>query len=53
MKYVHFEPIGPLSNISQCGPQPNGLPPYIIPGSPMEIQWSIDNPDDWREVRKN
>ena len=45
--FLHFEPIGPLDDISKAGPQENGLPPYVIPGGSWEEEalkggrWSV------------
>ena len=47
--FMHFEPVAPLSE-----PHPifqGDLPPYIIPGSPEEPNWRMQNPDGWNAVQ--
>ena len=40
--FIHFEPIGPVGGeIEYTGE----LPPYLIPGSPEEPNWTYKNPD--------
>jgi prolyl 4-hydroxylase len=57
--FVHFEPLGsfrkdPDDFSSEVLYQKEalesidvGLPPYVIPGSPWESEWRVDNPDGW------
>jgi len=43
--FMHFEPVAPLSD-----PNPvfkSDFPPYIIPGSPEESNWRMQNPSGW------
>ncbi|CAB9517636.1 Ankyrin Repeat [Seminavis robusta] len=45
--FLHFEGIGPLNDLTKCGPNQDGLPPYIVPGSFWVDDWKKRNPKGW------
>jgi Ankyrin repeats (3 copies) len=47
--FIHFEPIGPIGGQVQTSGK---LPPYLIPGSPTEQEWSKMNPKGHRVMGK-
>lgn len=52
--FIHFEPTGkPLGATSNDYlndlEKLNGLPPYILPGSPEESNWRRNNPQGWNK----
>ena len=45
--FIHFEPIDPHPDF----PVPEAdIPPYIIPGSVWEKEWTKANPRGWKKV---
>ncbi|CAB9496500.1 Ankyrin Repeat [Seminavis robusta] len=52
--FVHFEPVGPISDPSTNRRLFRGdLPPYLIPGSEEEDNWRRANPNGWKATRRN
>jgi prolyl 4-hydroxylase len=52
--FIHFEPTGRIlgednSDYLERMETLNGLPPYLLPGSPEEANWRAHNPGGWNK----